>query len=54
MPNPSAVPIVLTGDEREQLQAWSRRPSSAQALAMRSRVVLPLVNLALRGGPARP
>ena len=40
MPNPIAVPIVLTGDEREQLQAWSRRPSSAQALAMRSRVVL--------------
>src|SRR3954468_13856907 len=40
MPNPIAVPIVLTGDERDQLQAWSRRPSSAQALAMRSRIVL--------------
>jgi transposase len=40
MPNPVAVPIVLTDDEREQLRAWSRRPTSAQALALRSRVVL--------------
>lgn len=32
--------IVLTGDGREQLQAWSRGPPSAQALAMRARVVL--------------
>jgi hypothetical protein len=38
--SPVAVPIVLTDDEREQLLAWSRRPSSAQALAARSRVVL--------------
>ena len=44
MPNPIAVPIVLTDDEREQLLAWSRRPSSAQALAMRSRVVLACAN----------
>jgi len=40
MPNPVAVTIALSDDEREQLQAWSRRPSSAQALALRSRVVL--------------
>jgi transposase len=40
MPNPVAVPIVLADGEREQLQVWSRRPSSAQALAARSRVVL--------------
>jgi transposase len=40
MPNPVAVSIVLDSDEREQLLAWSRRPSSAQALALRSRVVL--------------
>jgi transposase len=40
MPSPVAVPIVLTGEEREQLRAWSRRPTSAQALASRSRVVL--------------
>ncbi|MEV6845087.1 hypothetical protein [Actinoplanes sp. NPDC051411] len=40
MPLPAGVPIVLTDDEREQLPAWSRRPSSAQAIALRSRVVL--------------
>jgi transposase len=40
MPSPVAVPIVLTDDERERLLAWSRRPSSAQALAARSRIVL--------------
>src|SRR3954462_12286396 len=40
MPSPTAVPIVLTDDEREQLQAWARRPTSAQALALRSRIVL--------------
>ena len=35
-----AVTIELSDDEREQLEAWSRRPSSAQALAARSRIVL--------------
>jgi len=40
VPHPVAVPIVLTDSEREQLQAWVRRPKSAQALALRSRVVL--------------
>ena len=40
MPNPVAVPIDLTANEREQLEAWSRRRSSAQALAQRSRIVL--------------
>lgn len=40
MPSPVAVPIVLSADERSQLQAWSRRPTSAQALALRSRIVL--------------
>ena len=40
MPSPTAVPIVLTDDEREQLRAWARRPTSAQALASRSRIVL--------------
>jgi transposase len=32
--------VVLSDDEREQLQAWVRRPKSAQALAVRSRIVL--------------
>jgi len=37
---PIAVPIGLSDDEREQLQAWTRHPTSAQALALRSRTVL--------------
>jgi transposase len=40
MPIPVAVPIELTEAERAQLQSWSRRHTSAQALAQRSRVVL--------------
>jgi len=40
MPSPFAVPIVLTAEERAQLEAWERRRTSAQALALRSRIVL--------------
>src|SRR5215207_5278175 len=40
MPTPFAVPIELSGEERAQLEAWERRRSSAQALALRSRIVL--------------
>lgn len=40
MPNPRAVEISLTDGERDQLEAWTRRRSSAQALAARSRIVL--------------
>jgi transposase len=40
MPNPVAVPVVLDERERAQLQAWTRRRSSAQALALRARIVL--------------
>ena len=32
--------LVLTGAERDQLAAWSRRAKSSQALALRSRIVL--------------
>ena len=32
--------VTLTDDERETLERWARRPSSAQALAMRCRIVL--------------
>jgi len=35
-----AVEIELSDDERAQLEAWARRPTSAQALAQRSRIVL--------------
>src|SRR5713101_9252081 len=33
-------PIVLTTDERDTLERWSRRPTTAQALALRARLVL--------------
>ena len=32
--------LVLTAEEREQLQRWARRRKSSQALALRSRIVL--------------
>ena len=34
------VAIVLSGEERETLERWARRPTSAQALALRCRIVL--------------
>ena len=40
MPSPNAVPIELTAHEREQLESWERRRTTAQALALRSRIVL--------------
>ena len=32
--------VVLSGEEREVLERWARRPKSSQALAFRCRVVL--------------
>jgi transposase len=32
--------IVLSGEERETLERWAKRPTSAQALALRCRIVL--------------
>jgi transposase len=40
MPPNVAVEIVLSEEERGQLEAWTRRRTSAQALAQRSRIVL--------------
>ena len=40
MPSFALVQVELTDTEREQLEAWSRRHTSAQALAQRSRIVL--------------
>jgi transposase len=40
MPGPTAVPVVLSDDERETLERWARRPTTAQALALRCRIVL--------------
>jgi hypothetical protein len=34
------APLILSQDERDQLVRWSRRAKSAQALALRSRIVL--------------
>ena len=34
------TPITLTADERSKLASWSRRPKTAQRLALRSRIVL--------------
>src|ERR1700730_12882929 len=40
MPNPVAVPIELSEVEREQVEAGTRRRTSAQALAQHPRIVL--------------
>lgn len=32
--------VVLSDEERETLSRWARRPSTAQALALRCRIVL--------------
>jgi len=34
------APLSVTGEERERLQEWARRPKTAQALAQRARIVL--------------
>ncbi len=34
------APLILTDEERETLERWARRPNSAQALALRCRIVL--------------
>ena len=33
-------PLALDGAERETLEQWTRRPKTAQALALRARIVL--------------
>src|SRR4051794_34415632 len=40
MPTPTAAVVELTNEERARLEAWSRRRKTAQALALRSRIVL--------------
>jgi transposase len=40
VPTPHAVEIVLTPDERAELEGWARRRTSAAGLAMRARIVL--------------
>src|SRR3954449_4837368 len=40
MPSSLLAPVDLTADERARLESWTRRRTSAQALALRSRIVL--------------
>jgi transposase len=40
MPIPSAVEIVLSDDERAVLESWTARRKTAQAVALRARIVL--------------
>jgi len=40
MASPKLEPLVLADDERQVLEAWARRRKTAQALALRSRIVL--------------
>ena len=34
------APLLVTGEERERLEEWTRRPKTAQALVQRARIVL--------------
>ena len=40
MPTPTAVEIALSDEDRSVLEAWTRRRTTAQALALRARIVL--------------
>jgi transposase len=40
MRGPSAVQIVLSDDERSELEGWARRRTSAAGLALRAEIVL--------------
>src|ERR1700716_66573 len=40
MPSPKPLPVVVTDAERQVLEGWVRRRKTAQALALRSRIVL--------------
>jgi transposase len=54
MPSPHAVPITLTAADRATLEGWTRRRKTAQALAMRARIVLACAKPgATNGGVAR-
>ena len=37
------APLTLSDEERETLERWARRPTTAQALAQRARIVLACV-----------
>jgi transposase len=47
MASPKLEPVVLSDEERQVLEGWARRRKTAQALALRSRIVLACAD----GGP---
>lgn len=47
------TPLVLTDDERVKLQSWANRPTSAQRLALRARIVLACADGADNKGVAK-
>ena len=40
MPGPKLAPVQLPAEERRVLEGWTRRRETAQALAVRSQIVL--------------
>lgn len=49
MPAPHALPITVSEADRLTLQSWARRPKTAQALALRARIVLAAAEGATNG-----
>ena len=49
MPSPKPLPVVVTDAERQVLEGWARRRKTAQALALRSRIVLACAQNASNG-----
>jgi transposase len=49
MPAPHAFPITVSAADRRTLQSWARRPKTAQALALRARIVLAAAGEATNG-----
>jgi transposase len=50
MPRPFAPSITLSADDRATLTAWARRPKTAQALALRARIILAAAELGVTNG----
>jgi hypothetical protein len=46
--------VTLSDEDREVLERWARRPSTAQALAMRARIVSAAARVALALEDAAP
>ncbi len=53
MPGRPLAPLRLTAEERETLSRWTRRATTAQALALRARLVLACAGGATNGEVAQ-